>query len=439
MVSTASKPKRKALHKIDIRMRTAPPPDRPPQVARTVADPQLSGPTPGLEAAAVPEQRNRDLVNDSIPTLNDQQVDVAPLAGYTVAVATERRRHPIADLLESVGARTVGIQAMRAVAAADEAALREATERCLAAPAHEVVISSSYGLRTWLAAARRWGMAEALVARFRAARLLARDPPAADSLRALGLTTIWSTAGAETEELLRYLMAQPLRGRRIVIQINRGALQDGCHALAEAGADVVVVPTYRPSPPPHAMILRRLIDLVTRRQVDAVAFAGPPTAEYLLAQAEREGRLDDLLAALREDVLCLALGPLTAAPLLDRDVPVRLAARPYREDLAEEVLTRLPERSLRLVARGHLLEVRGQAVLLDGRLIALPGGPLAVLRALASRPGRVLSATDIRGSAPVWGDVDDHAVEMAVSRLRRLLGESELVQTIVKRGYRLAV
>ena len=274
--------------------------------------------------------------------------------------------------------------------------------------------------------------------RFRDARLLARDPPAADSLRALGLSTVWSTAGAETEELLRYLMAQPLRGRRIVVQINRGALRDACHALAEAGADVVVVPTYRASPPPHAMILRRLIDLVVRRQVDAVALAGPPTADYLLAQAEREQRLDDLLAALREDVLCLALGPLTAAPLQARGVPVTLAARPYPEDLAEEVLTTLPDRCLRLVVRGRQLEVRGQAVLLDGDYIAVPAGPLAVLRALARDPGRVMSAAEIRAATPSWTDVDDHAVEMAVSRLRRLLGDPQIVQTIIKRGYRLA-
>lgn len=398
----------------------------------------MGPPPPGPEAPAAPKQQNRDLVSETKPDRYQAPSDVAPLAGFSVAVATERRRHPIADMLESVGARTIGIQAMRAMAALDETALRAATEQCLAAPAREVVISSSYGLRTWLAAARRWGMAEGLVTRFRDARLLARDPPAADSLRALGLSTVWSTAGAETEELLRYLMAQPLRGRRIVVQINRGALRDACHALAEAGADVVVVPTYRASPPPHAMILRRLIDLVVRRQVDAVALAGPPTADYLLAQAEREQRLDDLLAALREDVLCLALGPLTAAPLQARGVPVTLAARPYPEDLAEEVLTTLPDRCLRLVVRGRQLEVRGQAVLLDGDYIAVPAGPLAVLRALARDPGRVMSAAEIRAATPSWTDVDDHAVEMAVSRLRRLLGDPQIVQTIIKRGYRLA-
>jgi uroporphyrinogen-III synthase len=33
---------------------------------------------------------------------------------------------------------------------------------------------------------------------------------------------------------------------------------------------------------------------------------------------------------------------------------------------------------------------------------------------------------------------DEHAVEMAVARLRRGLGHSGLVETVVKRGYRLA-
>ncbi|NIS36495.1 MAG: uroporphyrinogen-III synthase, partial [Actinobacteria bacterium] len=74
--------------------------------------------------------------------------------------------------------------------------------------------------------------------------------------------------------------------------------------------------------------------------------------------------------------------------------------------------------------------MRGQAVVLDGQFIAVPSGPLAVLRALARRPGQVLSAAEIRTGEPAWAEVDDHAVEMAVSRLRSLLPGADLVQTI---------
>jgi uroporphyrinogen-III synthase len=362
---------------------------------------------------------------------------IAPLAGYTVAVASDRRRHGLAGLLESVGARTVGVQAARSMARPDEPALREATARCLATPCHEVVVASALGLRAWVAAARRWGTADALRERLAGARLLARDPAAADALRALGLTAVYSTAAGTTEELLRYLLAQPLAGRRVVVQTDRLSLAEPCQALRHRGADVVEVPTHTAQPPAERFSLRRLVDLVVRRQVDAVALVGATAAAQLRAQAVREGRLRALVAALRGDVRCVGLGPLSAAPLAEVDPLV--AERPFVEELAERVLTVLSRRGLRLAVGGHQLEVRGQAVVLDGRLIAVPGGPLAVLRALAREPGRVLSAGEIRGSAPHWGDVDDHAVEMAVSRLRQVLRGTDLVQTIVKRGYRLVV
>ena len=38
---------------------------------------------------------------------------------------------------------------------------------------------------------------------------------------------------------------------------------------------------------------------------------------------------------------------------------------------------------------------------------------------------------------PSPADVDDHAIEMAVSRLRRSLTDAEVVQTVLRRGYRL--
>jgi uroporphyrinogen-III synthase len=84
------------------------------------------------------------------------------------------------------------------------------------------------------------------------------------------------------------------------------------------------------------------------------------------------------------------------------------------------------------------MEVRGQAVVLNDELIPVPPGQITVLRALARNPGQVLSCADIRSAAPNWADVDDHAIEMTVSRLRRTLHDGDLIQTVMKRGYRLA-
>ncbi|MGH3683127.1 MAG: winged helix-turn-helix domain-containing protein, partial [Natronosporangium sp.] len=117
---------------------------------------------------------------------------------------------------------------------------------------------------------------------------------------------------------------------------------------------------------------------------------------------------------------------------------VLVADWPFVQDLAEALLERLPSRALTVTTAGHQLELRGHAVVLDGRLVPVQPGPLAVLRALARRPGQVLSSADIRAAVPDRAGVDDHAVEMAVFRLRQALSGTDLVQTIVKRGYRLA-
>ncbi len=87
---------------------------------------------------------------------------------------------------------------------------------------------------------------------------------------------------------------------------------------------------------------------------------------------------------------------------------------------------------------GHRLEVRGHAALLDGAVRQVPPAPMAVLRALSRQPGRVLSRATLLDALPGSETVNEHAVEMAVTRLRTALGAPTLIQTVVKRGYRLA-
>jgi uroporphyrinogen-III synthase len=379
----------------------------------------------------------------SVQRAQSADLSIAPLAGYTVAVAADRRRHPIAAMFESIGARTISVQAVRTVAQPDEDAVRAATAEVVARPVHEVVVSSAFGLRSWLAVARRSGGTEALLARFADARLLARDARAADGLRDLGLTQIWSTAGATTEDLFRYLIAQPMVGRRVVAQLDAEPLRELCDTLRAAGADVVEVTAFRSDPPSHVDVLRRLGDQVAKRQVDAVAFTSRSTVAYLLDQAAADGNTDDVLNAFVSDVVAVCLGQLAAQPLLARGVTPLVAPAPYAEDLLALLAVAVPERALRLSLGGVRVEVRGQALLVGGRLVPVQPGPIAVLRALARHPGRVLSAGEIRGLVPGWAGVDDHAIEMAVSRLRRSLDGTDLdgtglVQTVMKRGYRLA-
>lgn len=85
---------------------------------------------------------------------------------------------------------------------------------------------------------------------------------------------------------------------------------------------------------------------------------------------------------------------------------------------------------------GHRLVLREDGVLRDGCPVAVSPAPLTVLRALASRPGLVVSRRELLGTLPSGTAGSEHAVEVAVARLRAALG-SAVVETVVKRGYRL--
>lgn len=352
-----------------------------------------------------------------------------------------RRAEELGSLLERRGAKVVHAPAIRIIPLPDDAELLAATQHCVDTPVDIVVVTTGIGFRGWMEAADGWGIGEALRERLSAAEVLARGPKARGSVRAAGLVDAWSPASESTSEMLEHLLAQDLEAKRIVVQLHGEPLPDLVDALRTAGADVVEVPVYRWVVPEDAMPLHRLIDQIVTGQIDAVTFTSAPAVVSLMRAAEEDGLLDRLLDALRRDVLAVCVGPVTAGPLDRADVPTVKPERSRLGNLVREVVAELPaRRSQLLTVAGHQLELRGQAVVVDGVLKPLAPVPMALMRALARHPGRVVSRADLLRAAPegVRATADEHAVEMAMTRLRAALGDPRCVQTVVKRGYRLA-
>jgi len=362
-----------------------------------------------------------------------------PLAGYTIAVLSHRRQDPLGEHLSGLGARVVSIQGVQVLAQLDPDVLRQATQSCVDRDVDDFVASSDFGFRQWIALTERWGLHKTLIDRLTNARLLARDGVTADSMREHLTSQIWSTAASSAEELLRYLHGQAVKGRRIVAQLDVPSLAEACHALRMRGAALVEIPTYRAIRSNQWMQVRRLADNATKGLIDAIAITDPVSAEHLMWQAAQSSRLAELVVALRESVELVCLGPLAAAPLVVHGLQPELPAYPFMEDTADTVAAIVIRRAIDLSAGQRHLQIRGHAIVLDGRLHPLQPGPMHVLRALANASGRVLSPAQIRDCVPSWENVDDHAIEMAVSRLRRTLPPGVSLQTIVRRGYGLAL
>ncbi|MER6829598.1 uroporphyrinogen-III synthase [Streptosporangium sp. NPDC000563] len=363
------------------------------------------------------------------------------LAGFTIGVTATRRREEFCALLERRGARVVRAPAIRLVPLAEDADLLAATRASLSAPIDDVVVTTGVGFRGWMAAAEGWGLSSDLSEHLTSARLLTRGPKARGAVRAAGLIDHWTPPTESCEEVKQHLLAQDLRGRRIAVQLHGEPLTGFVTALREAGAEVIEVPVYRWLPYRDVSPLRRLVSQAISGGVDAVAFTSAPAVLAMLNSARADGLEDALIAAFAGPVVAACVGPVTAGPLEARGVPTVQPERSRLGTLARALARHLPEHSVtRLVAGGHQLEIRGHAVAVDGELKPLPPAPMAVLKRLADKPGHVVARSDLRTVLPGGPSRDsaEHAVEMAITRLRRALGPAGIVETVVKRGYRLA-
>ncbi|MFH8657044.1 uroporphyrinogen-III synthase [Streptomyces afghaniensis] len=368
----------------------------------------------------------------------EQRPDHGPLAGFTVGVTAARRADELGTLLQRRGAAVMHAPALRIVQLADDSELLGATKELIRQVPDIVVATTAIGFRGWVEAADGWGLGDDLLSRLGAARILARGPKVKGAVRAAGLTEEWSPSSESMAEVLDRLLEEGVDGLRIAIQLHGEPLPGFVEALREGGAEVVGVPVYRWMPPEDIAPVDRLLDATVSRGVDALTFTSAPAAASLLSRAEERGMLPEVLEALSHDVLPACVGPVTALPLqsrgLDTIQPERFRLGPLVQLLCKE----LPGRARALPIAGHRVEIRGHAVLVDDDLKPVPPAGMSLLRALSRRPGWVVARAELLRALPGSGR-DEHAVETAMARLRTALGTPKLIQTVVKRGYRLAL
>lgn len=370
--------------------------------------------------------------------------DFSPLTGFRVAVTSARRADELATLLRRRGATVTSAAAIEMVPLPDDDELQQNTVSLIESPPDIVIATTGIGFRGWMSAADGWGVATALTDALSKARVVSRGPKATGALRAGGLPEEWSPDSESSREVLHYLLEGGIAGTRIAVQLH-GATDDWdpfpefLDELRAAGAQVVPIRVYRWHPAPRNGDFDQLVMGIGDEKFDAVSFTSAPAVASVLMRATELGIEDRLLAALRTNVHAMCVGPVTARPLVRLGVPTSAPERMRLGALARHITDELPLLQSRTVrVAGHLLEIRGNCVLVDGAVKTMSPAAMATIRALALRPGTVVSRADLLRALP-GSSTDTHAVETAVLRLRTALGDKKMVATVVKRGYRLPV
>jgi uroporphyrinogen-III synthase len=361
------------------------------------------------------------------------------MAGCVVLITADRRSAELASALKRRGATVRHAPAMGIVPHQHDEQLLLDTKRLLAEPPDTVIVTTGIGFRGWVEAADAAGIADELVSVLAASRIVARGPKARGAIQAAGLQADWVAESETSAEIADLLLGEGVAGQRIAVQ-HHGAGADGLDTgLAAAGAAVQSLVVYRWGPPPDPEALRSSVRQAAAGEIDAVAFTSAPGAQAWLEAADAAGVGPEVVRRFVDGgMVAAAVGPVTAQPLRARGISPLVPERGRLGALVRTLVGHYEEAATTAVATvAGALQVRSTVALLDGRVLPLSPSGLEVLRMLAQAKGEVVTRGQVLAALP-GESLDPHAAEVAIARLRDAAGDRRLVQTVVKRGYRLA-
>lgn len=367
-----------------------------------------------------------------------------PLAGFTIGVTAARRAGEFVAMLQRRGAKTVHAPAIRIVPLVDDVELRRVTELLIADPPDVLVATTGIGFRGWIDAAHAWGLADRLVGTLGGVQILARGPKALGAIRQAGLREHWCPVSESSSEVVERLATEGTSGLRVAVQLHGAGSEwepnaDVCRALDAAGAAVIEVPVYRWLTPIDPAPMNRLITGVIAGRLDAVSFTSAPGVASLLQHAETMQARSELVDALRTTVTVACVGPITAAPLDRLGIPSVVPTRYRLGALARLLITEVPRSATRVTAGGHDLHVRSGGVSLDGQWRPVRPNGMAIMRRLIAAAGDVVSPEDLLAALPGERRHSVHSVQAGIARLRASLQAPLVIETVAKRGYRIAL
>lgn len=362
------------------------------------------------------------------------------MAGCVVLVTADRRSGELGSALVRRGATVRHAPSLSIVPHEHDDQLLLDTKALLVDHPDTVVVTTGIGFRGWVEAADAAGVADELTAVLEGARIIARGPKARGAIQAAGLQADWVAESETSAEILDLLLAEGVAGHRIAVQ-HHGAGADGLDTeLAAAGADVQSLVVYRWGPPPDPEALAASVQAAAAGEIDAAVFTSAPGAAAWLAAVDSAGLGDQIVARLRSgSMVAAAVGPVTARPLQERGIEPIVPDRGRLGALVRSLVSHYEQAQTSAVTTGAgRLQVRRTVALLDDHVLPVSPSGLEVLRLLADAGGEVVTRLQVLDVLP--GDSNDpHTAEVAIARLREACGAKGLIQTVVKRGYRLDV
>ncbi|WP_035834319.1 uroporphyrinogen-III synthase [Jonesia quinghaiensis] len=363
----------------------------------------------------------------------------APLTGFRIAVTSDRRSADLLDAFERRGASVLHAPFLKIAPKDEDEELIEETRNIIAFAPEILIVTTAYGFRRWIETADAAGLGEALEDTLRATNIYVRGPKARGAVRALGFDDCGVSPDERLITLADQLATAGLTGQKVVVQLHG---HDDLTALARlrmAGATLMTVTPYRWAQADDNTERReQLLTALLNGTIDVLTFTAAPVVDAFFSYAAEQSCTSHVLRQLTTVTKVAAVGPVTATPLIAAGVDPLVPERFRMGAMIRQIVEFLREQADTPIrtTQGDLY-LQGTRITLDGVNVELTDSQRVVLRALAAQPGTVVTRAQL--AALLGIGQGDHALDVAISRLRSALPDSRLVSTVIKRGYRLSV
>lgn len=365
------------------------------------------------------------------------------LDGFRIAVTSDRRSEDLIAAFARRGADVLHAPTIRMAGVEDDGHLEAETRAIVAARPNLLLATTSYGVRRWFETADAAGIGHELLDVLSGADIYVRGPKARGAVRAAGLDDRGMGERETTESLVDLAISRGVAGAVVAVQLHGVTDKSQLDRLRAAGATVLTARPYVWHRHDDQGRVRRLVSALVTGGIDAVTFTSAPAADALLQTAAELGLLDQVIgcfhaAAGSRRAVAAAVGPVTAEPLLENGIEPVVPQRFRMGALVKLVCDQLEEhRVLRADTAAGPVSLRGRVVELGGVRAGLSPTSLALFRRLFDAAGATVSRPELAAAANE--PLDEHGVDVSMSRLRQTLPNPQLVQTVIKRGYRLSV
>jgi uroporphyrinogen-III synthase len=259
---------------------------------------------------------------------NQETLGLAAMKDKTVAILESRVRDHIASLVRKYGGTPFLAPALAEIPDVDPAHIQKLIRDWNSTPPNIFIFQTGVGTRALFSAADSLRLTGVLLRILDRAQVIVRGPKPAMVLRSHKVRIDRAASDPfTTREVLAELHETSLGGKRVVVQRYGKTNRELQAALERAGAEVIEIVTYNWALPEDTAPLLRLIDALSRDEIDLVAFTSASQVINLFAVARHDGKEESLRRSLGR-TLVASIGPVCSAALRELAVRVDIEAKP---------------------------------------------------------------------------------------------------------------